>query len=43
MTEIVMACVAMFIFKEGSRNSFNNDRKEGCFKVNYQTIEPTHN
>ncbi len=33
-----MACVAMFIFKEGSRNAFNNDRKEGCFKMNYQNI-----
>ncbi len=38
ITEIVMACVAMFIFKEGSRNSFNNDRKEGRFQVNYQII-----
>ncbi len=28
----------MFIFKEGSRNAFNNDRNEGCFQVNYQKI-----
>jgi len=28
----------MFIFKEGSRNAFNNDRKEGCFKENYMNI-----
>jgi hypothetical protein len=28
----------MFIFKEGSRNAFNNDAKEDCFKENYQRI-----
>lgn len=28
----------MFIFKEGSRNAFNNDSKEGYFKENYQKI-----
>jgi len=33
-----MAGIAMFIFKEGSRNAFNNDRSEGCFNVNYQKI-----
>jgi hypothetical protein len=29
LAELIMACVAMFIFKEGSRNAFNNDRQEG--------------
>ncbi len=38
LTEIIMAGIAMFIFKEGSRNAFNNDRSEGNFNVNYQKI-----
>ena len=38
LTEIIMAGIAMFIFKEGSRNAFNNDRNEGCFHENYQNI-----
>ena len=38
LVEIIMACIAMFIFKEGSRNAFNNDRNEGRFKANYQNI-----
>ena len=33
-----MAGIAMFIFKEGSRNAFNNDRSEGNFNKNYQKI-----
>jgi len=28
----------MFIFKEGSRNAFNNDRQEGQFKKNYEKV-----
>ena len=28
----------MFLFKETSRNAFNNDSKEECFKKNYQKI-----
>jgi len=38
LVEIIMACIAMFIFKEGSRNAFNNDRNEGRFKANYLNI-----
>jgi hypothetical protein len=38
LVELIMACVAMFIFKEGSRNAFNNDRQEGKFKRNYEKI-----
>lgn len=36
LVELIMAGIAMFIFKEGSRNAFNNDRKEGKFKKNYE-------
>ena len=38
LAELIMACVAMFIFKEGSRNAFNNDRQEGQFKKNYERV-----
>ncbi len=31
----MVACLAMFLFKEGSRNAMNNDRKEGKFRDNY--------
>jgi hypothetical protein len=33
--EILVACLVMFLFKEGSRNAMNNDRKEGKFRDNY--------
>ena len=33
-----MACLAMFLFKEGSRNAFNNERQEEQFKHNYEKI-----
>jgi len=38
LVELIMAGIAMFIFKEGSRNAFNNDRKEGKFKTNYEKV-----
>lgn len=38
IAELITACIAMFIFKEGSRNAFNNDRQEEKFKRNYQRI-----
>jgi len=38
LAEIINAAVAMFIFKEGSRNAFNNDRQEGKFKANYEKL-----
>jgi len=38
LVELIMAGIAMFIFKEGSRNAFNNDRKEGKFKRNYEKV-----
>lgn len=31
-----MGAVAMFLFKEGSRNAFNPDRKEKTFRKNYE-------
>ena len=38
LAELIMAGVAMFIFKEGSRNAFNNDRIDVKFKRNYEKI-----
>ena len=38
LAELITACIAMYIFKEGSRNAFNNDRQEEKFKQNYQRI-----
>jgi len=38
IAEIVFACIAMYIFKEGSRNSFNNDRSEDKFRKNYFNV-----
>jgi len=34
LVELITACIAMHIFKEGSRNAFNNDSQEGNFKKN---------
>jgi hypothetical protein len=36
--ELLTACLAMFVFKEGSRNAMNNDRDKGNFRQNYQTL-----
>ena len=33
-----MAAVAMFVLKEGSRNAYNNDRRDGNFRENYRRI-----
>ena len=38
MSEIILACVIMFLFKEGSRNQMNEDREEDQFKSNYMTL-----
>jgi hypothetical protein len=38
LAEVITACIAMFLLKEGSRNAMNNDREEGNFKENYQKI-----
>ena len=41
MAELITACIAMFIFKEGSRNAFNNDRDEADFQKNFKKIFKT--
>ena len=38
LVELITACIAMFLFKEGSRNALNNDRDEENFKVNYEKL-----
>jgi len=35
MTEIITGALFMFVFKESSRNSYNNDRREACFRKNF--------
>jgi hypothetical protein len=35
-TELFMGGISMFLFREGSRNAFNNDRGEANFAGNYQ-------
>lgn len=35
MVELVAGALFMFLFKETSRNSYNNDRKEDCFRNNF--------
>jgi hypothetical protein len=35
MTEILTGALFMFIFKETSRNAYNNDRREACFRENF--------
>jgi len=36
LAELVMGGVMLFVFKEGSRNAFDNDRKEMVFRKNYE-------
>lgn len=38
LSELIMACIAMFIFKEGSRNALNNERQNDEFLNNYRKI-----
>ena len=38
VAELVTGCVAIFLFKETSRNAINNDRKEDQFRKNYKGI-----
>ena len=35
IAELINACVSLFVFKETTRNAFNNDRKTKQFKDNY--------
>ena len=36
LAELVVGGVMLFVFKEGSRNAFDNDRREAMFRKNYQ-------
>jgi len=36
VAELVTGCIALFLFKEASRNAINNDRKEEQFRKNYE-------
>lgn len=36
LSEILMAAIALFLFQQGSRNAFNNQRQEAKFKKHYQ-------
>ena len=38
LVEIIMAGVAMFLFKTGSRNAMNNERKEPMFRKQYERL-----
>lgn len=38
LIELLVACIAMFIFKEGSRNAYNNDRDSEKFEKNYRKV-----
>lgn len=38
LVELIVASIAMFIFKEGSRNALNNERNEEKFKKNFERI-----
>ena len=38
LIELLVACIAMFIFKEGSRNAYNNDRDSEKFEKNYLKV-----
>ena len=38
MSEIMMAAIFMFLFKQGSRNQTNEDREEAQFRPNYKFI-----
>lgn len=36
--DLAMCGINMFLFKEGSRNAFNNDKKDPVFKENYTKL-----
>lgn len=38
IAELILGGIALFLFKEGSRNAMNNDRKEEKFSKNYQRL-----
>ena len=38
LLELIMAGIAMFLFKKGSRNAMNNERDEPKFRKNYERV-----
>ena len=38
LLELIVAGIAMFVFKKGSRNGLNNDRSEPKFRKNYERL-----
>lgn len=38
ITEIIIAAIAMFLLKQGSRNALNQSKEEGNFQKNYRKI-----
>jgi hypothetical protein len=38
MAAITMSCIALFMFKEQSRNAMNNERKSKRFRKNFKKI-----
>jgi hypothetical protein len=38
LVEVLLGAIALFLFKEGSRNAFNNERQERKFLKNYRQI-----
>ena len=38
LSEIIMGAITMYIFKEGSRNAYNNERKDKDFIRNYKKL-----
>jgi hypothetical protein len=38
LLELILAGVAMFLFKQGSRNAMNNERDEPTFRKNYERL-----
>jgi hypothetical protein len=38
LLELIMAGVAMFLFKKGSRNAMNNERDDPTFRMNYARV-----
>ncbi len=41
LLELIMAGIAMFLFKKGSRNAMNNERDEPQFRKNYERLFKT--
>ena len=38
LSEIMMGGISMYLLKEGSRNAFNNDRRDDNFRLNYKKL-----